>query len=407
MRRIFFLLLLLVFIFCVSPYGKVDPVSSPPPSEQENITEAVIPTEEPLTEEPLVVLDYAEIILNSDFYSGKEVVVAGRIADFSPSPWGNKFVFRDRLGYKQFANEFIVSLAQTNSHEESACDLYGIGDYILVKGIWGNVSGNRLSDAVVLSTGDEAKAYSDIFMEQWEAKGKNYAATLPITEYMDIVNNPEAFEGQRIRTVGQIRSTDTDSFKHHIDFSLYNRETNKDCISFSLHGCPQEMQDLCIENQYVVISGVVKDGVLAPYVYDCFVECVGEPAEVLAKQSEAAWLQKYQEQRIDYISTCADYSYEELARFPQNYTGNHIKISGRVLKTATNWGNNIILLDIGGGNCVYIDYTGKQYRDPEILPGDEIVFYGKCSGKTTYSTILDDSSPLPLITALYSSFNLQ
>jgi len=403
MRKHFLLLLILTSIFSLSSCsnGTTEPEEASPPNEQDNNTEAVLPAEE-----PFVVLDYAEIILNSDFYNEKEVVVVGRIADFSWTS-DNEFDFRDRLGFEEAGNGFTVHLAQDFSYKESVSDYYDVNEYVLVKGIWHDGYHSCLNDAVVLSTGDEAKAHSDIFMERWEAKGKSYADTLPITDYMDIANNPEAFDGQRIRTVGKIQVLGTNKATYHVYFSFRDRETNYTCISFSLKGCPQDMQDLCSEDQYVVISGVVHDGAGSPSVSDCFVECIGDDAELLSNQSETAWLQNYQELRVNYISTCAEYSYEELARFPEKYIGNHIKISGHVLQTDTVWGENIVLLDVGQGDLVYISYTGKQYRDPEILQDDEIVFYGECSGTKTYTTVLGNNNTIPLVIALYSSINQQ
>lgn len=401
MRKFIFLLFLITSIFSLSSCSNEATEPTLPPNEQDNCTETAIPTEE-----PLVVLDYAEIILNSDFYNEKEVVVAGRIADFSRTS-DNEFDFRDRLGFKEAGNGFTVHLAQTFSYKESVCDYYSVDEYVLVKGTWHKGYYSCLNDAVVLSTGDEAKAHSDIFMERWEAKGKSCAKTLPITDYMDIANNPEAFDGQRIRTVGKIQAIGTNVVTYYVYFSFRDRETNDTCISFSLKGCPQEMQNLCSEDQYVVISGVVQDDTGIPSVSDCFVECVGEQAELLANQSETTWLQNYQELRTNYISTCAEYSYEELARFPEKYTGNHIIISGHVLQTDTVWGENVVLLDVGQGDLVYISYTGKQYRDPEILQDDEIVFYGECSGTKTYTTVLGNNNTIPLIIAMYSSINQQ
>ena len=400
MRKYFFLLLLLISIFCLSSCGNETIEATLPPNKQDNGTETVVPTEE-----PLVVLDYAEIILNSDSYNEKEVVVAGRIADFS-STSNNEFDFRDRLGFEEAGIGFTVHLAQTFSYKESVEDYYSIDEYVLVKGTWHDGYYNYLNDAVVLSTGDEAKAYSDIFMEQWEVKGKSFADTLPITDYMDIANNPEIFDGQRIRTAGKIQAIGTNKVTYDVSFSFRDRETNYTCISFSLKGCPPEMQDLCSEDQYIVISGVVQDNGGIPSISECFVECVGDQAELLANQSETAWLQNYQELRTNYISTCAEYSYEELARFPENYIGNHIRISGHVLQIDTVWGENVVLLDVGQGDLVYISYTGKQYRDPEILQ-DEIVFYGECSGTKTYTTVLGVYNTIPLIIALYSSINQQ
>lgn len=371
---------------------------------EKNITAQNSSTETAVAEESIEVLDYVDIIMNSDFYNGKEVVVAGRIAAFSETS-DNEFDFRDRLGFEEAGTGFTVHLAQIFSYDESAEDYYDIDEHVLVKGTWNSGYFSRLDDAVILSTGAKAKAYSDSFMEQWESKSNSVAGTLPITDYMEIAKNPKAFSGKRIRTVGKVQALGENVVTRHAYFSFRDRETNVACISFSLKGCPQGMQDLCTEGQYVVISGVVEDSSWSASVSDCFVECVGDEAELLSKQSEDIWLQNYQELRAIYISECEKYSYEELARFPEKYIGEQIEVSGRVLQTTVVWGDNVVLLDIGQGNLIYINYTGKQHRDPEILPNDDIIFYGECSGTKTYTTVLGSNSTIPYIVALYSSFN--
>ena len=403
MRKHFVLLLSLILIFFfLSCSSKI--------TEQENLShtdEAAIASQEIISEEAQsIVLDYVDVILNSDFYNNKEVLVAGRIAAFSITS-RNEFDFRDRLGFEEAGNGFTVRLAKKFSYGESAEDYYDVGQYVLVKGTWKSGHYSCLNNATVLSSESEAKTYSDMFMARWTSKGQSYSNTLPITDYMDIIDNPKTFDGQRIRTAGEIQALGTNNVTRYIYFSFRNRKTNSTCISFSLKGCPSEMQNLCKEGQYIVLSGVVRGTGGSVSITDCFVECVGDEAELLSAQTTTAWSENYRNLRTNYIATCEQYSYNELARFPEKHMGSPIEISGRVLQIESVWGEDLVLLDVGGNNLVYINYTGKQYRDPEILQNDKIIFYGECSGKTTYTTILGQDNTIPLITAFYSSVNQQ
>ena len=99
------------------------------------------------------------------------------------------------------------------------------------------------------------------------------------------------------------------------------------------------------------------------------------------------------------------YSYEELARYPRKYEGEKIVITGTVLQTDIVWGDNVVLLNVGQGDLVYINYVGKQNSDPEILQDDRITFYGECANTKTYTTVLGNDNTVPYIIAPYSSIN--
>lgn len=222
---------------------------------------------------------------------------------------------------------------------------------------------------------------------------------------MDIAKNVEAYEGERVRTAGKIENVGTNVATRHTYFHFRSRETNYTNISFSLKGCPQEMQDMCSEGEYVVISGVVKAGFGSPSISDCFVECVGPEAENPAKQSAEIWKENYKAEREQFISSCGTHTYEELARYPDKYSDEHIWANGTVLQTDVIWGENVVLLDIGNGGLIYINYAGKQFSDPEILKNDKVSFYGKCAGTKTYVTVLGNNNTVPYVIALYSSIN--
>lgn len=56
-------------------------------------------------------------------------------------------------------------------------------------------------------------------------------------------------------------------------------------------------------------------------------------------------------------------------------------------------------------HIVYVSYYGKLPGDPEILEGDQVTFYGKCSGRTSYDTPMGETKTIPWVVANYSSFN--
>lgn len=386
-------ILAVLFTACTSGISVVK-TSEPPESEVPEIES------EAVEEESFEVLDYVDVMKNSDDYEGKDVVVAGRIAEL-PSTDKRSFYFWDRLP----ESDFQVTLARSFSYDEQVSDYYHIGEYVLVKGRWvgGIIAG--LKDAEVLATGDEAKVYVDEFTRQWYELGESYAETLPITDYMEIAENSKQFVGQRVRIAGKVQGVGTAKITNHVYFGFRDPGTNYRCISIVLRGCPASMQDMCVEDEYVIVSGVVESSAGSPTLSDCFVECVGADAEALAAQTEDTWRQNYREQREEYISSCKQYSYEELARNPNQYREERIEVSGSVVQTTRNDGEYVVLLDVGQGNLIYVAYTSRLYQDPRILEDDQITFYGECSGIKTYLTVLGSDNTVPYVIAPYSSFN--
>lgn len=372
-----------------------DPAQTPP------LAPAASTSPSPTPEVELPVLDYVEVLRNSDRYNGRTVCVAGRISDL----YGDNIYFMDRAGFdSELYHRFCCDLSHSLPWSKEARDVYSINDCVIVKGTWRDDYASELREAEVISTGEEARKYVDSFMQQWIDQGEEYARTLPITDYMDIIASPAQFEGARVRTAGQIQAVGTNAATWHKYFHFWNRQINGKSIYFVLRGCPEEMQALCVEDEYVLLSGVVHTSYSTPELFDCYVECVGEEAEAAAKESEASWKERWSEEREAYIAACGPYTYREMARYPDQYEGEQVAVAGQVL--LVDYDN--ILLDVGDGNLVYIDYEGKLRSDPEILPNDTVTFYGECAHTRSYDaniSPLGGRGQLPLIVAAYVAWS--
>lgn len=354
--------------------------------------------EEVLRPEDLSVLDYVQVYEHGDDYEGQTVVIAGKISRVGD----HSLRFLERFAYDDASSSFQVDLYESLPRNTKASDLYQEGQYVIVRGTVSGGDHDKLYDAEVLFSGDEAKPYVDAWDEAWHERGQSLAQTLPLTDYMEILEDPEPFQGQRVRVAGQVESIGSNRYR--IKFSFHRREPGGPQLDVNLQGCPDEMSAACVEGTYAVLSGVVDHG-LSTTLIDCYVECTGEEAEPTAKQSEADWKQRWREQREAYISACEPYDYEQLTRYPDQYEGVQTVISGRVVQiyVALSWDD--ILLDTGNGDLVYVHYEGKQYHDPEILKNDQITFYGKYDGKRYYTISETESERLPYLTAQYSSIN--
>lgn len=345
--------------------------------------------------EELPVIDYADVLSRSEEFDYQEIRVAGRITEVSSST----IFFGERL-FTDFGQGFEVRLHDDIPEGKTVGDYYRPGQYILVQGRWSRYD-RRLSGNVI-SAGEEAEQAAKVFEDAWEAEGRGYAETLPLTDYMDIADSAKDYRGQRIRTVGQISSLG----KEHFNFSFYGREAGDACLSISLRGCPQEMRAACKEGEYVILSGVVrKDINNCPRMDDCFVEYVGDEARPLWEQTRAARKARIKAEREAYFASCQEYAYDDLARYPDAYEGKNILLAGTILQIYVDRLDDHFLLDVGGGRIVYVSYYGKLPDDPEILEGDQVTFYGKCGGRTSYDTLLGETKVVPWVIASYSSFN--
>lgn len=382
-------------------------VSEPEPTESQLVVSGLEPTESQLEEIPVV--DYAEILRNSEEYGGQEVRVAGRIAKLGFDSNMYSFYFRDRLGFLGIGKSFEVELSRHSLHlryDEEVGDYYVKNQYVLVQGVWNHGElYPGLRNAEVIATGEEAQQADQVFMNEWEALGRSYSK-LPITDYMDLAETPGHYLGQRVRTVGQIASVGTNAVAGDKYISFCNRDNRIKSESFSLQGCPPEMQDLCVEGEYVILSFLVaKNDWNVIEFLDCFVECVGEEAEALSKQADAEWWGRFAAERNEYISACQPYTYDELARYPDTHRGKQITLNGTILQVSEGLRSSTIYLDVGQGHMVCVQYSGELFCDPKMLKGDFVTFYGVCDGERLYEPPLDSSEWIPCVAAIYSDFN--
>lgn len=105
-----------------------------------------------------------------------------------------------------------------------------------------------------------------------------------------------------------------------------------------------------------------------------------------------------------YINKCETYSYNNIARSPNEYKGKYAKIYGKVLQVMQekSGGKISYTLRIGTGGSYYYDkvilasYTASE-DEPRILEDDMITAYGMLGGEYTYETVMGNEITLPLM----------
>lgn len=108
-----------------------------------------------------------------------------------------------------------------------------------------------------------------------------------------------------------------------------------------------------------------------------------------------------------YIKKCKDgYTYEKIARNPDKYKGDYVKIRGEVIQSMEDGNDYTLRVNITPGSYYWSDpilvsYTKQSSSESRILEDDIVVMYGKLAGTYTYETVMGNDVTVPLLFAEY------
>ena len=135
------------------------------------------------------------------------------------------------------------------------------------------------------------------------------------------------------------------------------------------------------------------------------------PSSVIRFSMSKGRQKSAEEIKNEFIATCGDYGYQDIARNPDNYEGKHAKFTGKVIQVSEGYFNNVTLrVDVTKGeydiwdDTVYVNY---KYSDGEskILEDDIITMYGTIDGLKSYTSVLGAKITIPEFTAQYITIN--
>ena len=134
-----------------------------------------------------------------------------------------------------------------------------------------------------------------------------------------------------------------------------------------------------------------------------------EEQQKLKEAEEKA--QKEQEEK-DFKASCKSYTYEQMARNPDNFKGTNVKLTGEVIQTL--YGNGSVDLRVNitktgtystyYTDTIYVVYYPEEGED-KILEDDIITLYGTSMGDYSYTSTIGSQVTLPLIYAKYVAIN--
>lgn len=117
---------------------------------------------------------------------------------------------------------------------------------------------------------------------------------------------------------------------------------------------------------------------------------------------------KEEQEKQAFISSCKTYTFEKLARNPDNVKGTKVKLTGEVVQVIEGEDSNSLRVNITKEgtystyykDTVYVSYKTKKGED-KILEDDIITIYGTAQGEYSYISTLGSQITLPYIKAKY------
>lgn len=104
----------------------------------------------------------------------------------------------------------------------------------------------------------------------------------------------------------------------------------------------------------------------------------------------------------EYKGLCEKFEYKDIARNPKEYENKNVIVTGKVIQVSEGWFNTVRLRVATKGytDDVYL-ITYKQVESNRILEEDRVTIWGKCTGVTTYTSVLGDNITVPSVEMKY------
>ena len=135
-----------------------------------------------------------------------------------------------------------------------------------------------------------------------------------------------------------------------------------------------------------------------------------QEAEEKRKQEEEVTRKQHEE--AEFKASCQTYTFEQMAKNPDNFKGTNVKITGEVIQTLYSNGSVDLRVNITKKGTYSTYYTDTIYvlyypekGEDKILEDDIITIYGTSQGDYTYTSTIGASVTLPLIYGKYIEIN--
>ncbi|MGN1302426.1 MAG: hypothetical protein ACI4VO_02080 [Clostridia bacterium] len=133
-----------------------------------------------------------------------------------------------------------------------------------------------------------------------------------------------------------------------------------------------------------------------------------EKERIEKEQKEAEEKAKKEQEEREFKASCQAYTFEQMARNPDNFKGTNVKVTGEVVQVMSDSYSTNLRVNITKNGTYSTYYTDTIYvvyypesGEDKILENDIITIYGTSQGDCSYTTVLGSTVTLPNIKAKY------
>ena len=211
-------------------------------------------------------------------------------------------------------------------------------------------------------------------------------------EKIDKIIANEFITDEQLESIYQEREKDNTDYETYKIWVFSNEENAKNNDNY-------EIAEVKKENNNIVVTNVAEEKRIAE-----------QEAEEKRKQEEE--IARKQQEESEFKASCQTYTFEQMARNPENFKGTNVKVTGEVVQALYGTSGVDLRVNITKEGTYTTYYTDTIYvvyypeaGEDKILEGDVITIYGTSQGDYTYTSTLGASINLPLVYGKYIELN--
>lgn len=235
-----------------------------------------------------------------------------------------------------------------------------------------------------------------------------------------------SFDGEKCK-IKYEKSGDTLTFENTVEYEGFcgiNKDSNsafyftikdKNEEELSTYECTNEGKNLVCELKSTFdLAGCTNNQLNLTYVndtqdiYTAYSNIVSQEKSKREAEEKA----KKEKEEADFKSSCQTYTFEQMARNPENFKGTNVKVTGEVIQALYGTSGVDLRVNITREgtyttyytDTIYVTYYPEEGED-KILEDDIITIYGTSQGDYTYTSTIGASITLPLIYGKYIEIN--
>lgn len=211
-------------------------------------------------------------------------------------------------------------------------------------------------------------------------------------EKIDKIIASDTITNEELESIYEEREKDNTAYETYKIWVFSNEENAKNNNDY-------EIAEVKKENNNIVVTNAAEEKRIAE-----------QEAEEKRKQEEE--IARKQQEETEFKASCQTYTFEQMARNPENFKGTNVKVTGEVVQALYGTSGVDLRVNITKEGTYTTYYTDTIYvvyypesGEDKILEGDVITIYGTSQGDYTYTSTLGASINLPLVYGKYIELN--